>query len=421
VLRRVQEIGFHRAKLAAAARWLGLAAAALVPFVPLISVAELPADPTGVSETVGEPGPHWTYYLDFQLSDFYGRFVLINGDDAEFKAHVSAGQMPTLAIAPNGREIYVAETTYAYGSRGTRHDLVTVYDTTHYAAQAHIALPTGKRALMSALSRMTLLEDPRFLAIYNYTPAASLSLVDLEERRHIAETPSPGCHQTYPTGARGVSMLCGDGTMATLVFDERGNWLRTHRSERFFDPDDDPIKTNSARVGSTEYFVSYSGNVHPVDLSGERPVFEEAWPLVDHSVKPAGLFRALLTMGKAGPWKPGGMQLAAGHAGRGELYVVMHPILWSQGKGDHDFPGPEIWVYEIAKRERVRRVKVRGVAVSVDVTPDAEPLLFVTGADIKTEELHLEIYDAVSGKFLREMHEFGDTVFSFAPTLGGTR
>ena len=42
-------------------------------------------------------------------------------------------------------------------------------------------------------------------------------------------------------------------------------------------------------------------------------------------------------------------------------------------------------------------------------------MLLVMGIDIRTEEIHLEIYDAKSGKFLREMHEFGDTVPAFEP------
>ncbi len=185
----------------------------LVCLVAAAARAELQPETPGVSETVGRPGPHWTFYLDFELANFHGRFVLIDADDVEFVAHLSAGQMPSLAVAPDASEVYVSETTYAYGSRGERHDIVTVYDTTHYAAQAHIALPTGKRALMASLRRMTLLADPRFLAIYNYTPATSVSIVDLKERRHVAEAPAPGCHLVYPTGERGVSMLCGDGTL----------------------------------------------------------------------------------------------------------------------------------------------------------------------------------------------------------------
>lgn len=391
-------------------------ACALAPLLaPSFTSAELAPEKLGVSLRVESPGPHWTYYLDFQFANFNGRFVLMNADNADFLAHISAGQMPTLAVSPDGNEVYVVETTYEYSSRGERHDFVTIYDTTDYAVRGHVDLPTGKRALMASLQRATLLNDPRFLVVYNYTPATSISLVDLREQRHVVEVPVPGCHLVYPTGARGVSMLCGDGTIITLHFDEAGALASEHRSDTFFDPRIDHLKTNAVAIGDTWYFVSYSGDIYPVDLSGERPRIAKPWALVDHDKKPAGWIRALFSMGKAGPWLPGGMQLAATHVQRNELYVIVHPTFWSGGKGDHDFPGPEVWVYDTLRGERTRRLKLRGVAMSIGVTQDAAPLLMVFGADIKTEELHLEIYDATSGKFLREMYEFGDTALAFEP------
>jgi methylamine dehydrogenase heavy chain len=382
---------------------------------PGLAEAELAPEELGVSERMGSPEPHWTYYLDFQLSNFMGRYVLMNADNADFLAYVSTGQMPTLATSPDGSEIYVTETTYEYGSRGERHDFVTLYDTTDYAVKGHIDLPTGKRAMMASLSRSTLLNDPRFLAIYNYTPATSVSIVDLKEQRHVVEIPAPGCHLVYPTGARGVSMLCGDGTLLTLHFDESGALQSQHRSAGFFDPKTDHLKTNAAHIGDTWYFISYAGDVYPVDLSGERPRFEKPWALVDHDKKPAGMLRALFTMGKAGPWLPGGMKLAAAHAGRGELYVIVHPIFWSEGKGDHDFPGPEVWVFDIERKQRIRRLKMHGVAMSIGLTQDESPLLLAFTVDIRSETPHFEIYDAQSGEFLREMFEYGSAVLSFEP------
>lgn len=390
-------------------------AVTLLSLAPVAASADLAPEELGVSLQAGTPGPHWTYYLDFQLANFNGRYVLMNADNADLLAHVSAGLMPTLSLAPDGSEIYVVETTYEFGTRGERHDFVTVYDTTDYAVRAHIDLPTGKRAIMGTLSRAALLNDPRFLVVYNYTPATSISVVDLKERRHVVEVPVPGCHLVYPTGTRGVSMLCGDGTLLTLQFDRAGKLAAKYRSEAFFDPKTDHLKTNAARIGDTWYFISYSGDVYPVDLSGERPRFAKPWALVDHDKKPVGVIRALLSMGKAGPWLPGGMNLASAHAARGELYVIVHPTYWSEGKGDHDFPGPEVWVYDVERRERIRRLKVRGVAVSIGVTQDESPLLLAFGADISSEETHLEIYDAQSGEFLREMHEFGSTVMVFDP------
>lgn len=405
-----------------ATSWGLTVVATLSLLLPSIVAAELATEKLGTSLRVGTPQPHWTYYLDFQFSNFNGRFVLMDADDTDFIAHVSAGQMPLLIVAPDGKEIYVVETTYEYGIAGERHDFVTVYDTTDYAAQARIDLPTGKRALMASLRRATLLKDPRFLAVYNYTPATSISIVDLANRRHTVEIPVPGCHLTYPTGRRGVSMLCGDGSFATLHFDETGALESQQRSKPFFDPKRDHLKTNATSIGDTWYFVSYSGDVYTVDLSGQAPSFSPPWPLVDHDKKPAGLLSAIFTMGKSGPWLPGGMQLADTHVARNELYVIVHPTLWSENKGDHDFPGPEVWVYDVESKVRKRRLKMRGVGMSIGVTQDEAPVLMVFGANIKTEAQHFEIYDALSGKFLREMHEYGDAVLAFdrVPLAGST-
>ncbi len=392
-----------------------LAAMALAISAPQGARAELAAEPLGRSLKVGPPSAHWTYYLDFELGTFHGRYVLMNADNADYLAHVSAGRMPTLDVAPNGEEIYVTSTVYEYLVDGDRHDFVNVFDTTDYASQAKIELPTGKRALMGSLSRSTLLRDPRFLVIYNYTPATSISVVDIEKRKHVVDIDSPGCHLVYPTGQRGVSMLCGDGTFITYRFDANGKLASQDRSAAFFDPQTDHLKTNAAALGDTYYFVSYSGDVYPVDLSGESPRFQEPWPLVDKSKKKANFIQALFTMGKAGPWLPGGSQLATAHEGRNELYVIMHPIFWSENTGDHDFPGPEVWVYDADSMERKRRLKMRGVAMSIVVTQDPEPLLLAFGADISTEALSLEIYDARSGKFLREMIEPGDAILAFEP------
>lgn len=379
------------------------------------SRAELAPEPLGVSLKVGPPGPHWTYYHDFDPNNFHGRYVLLDADTTEYLAHVNAGMMPTFDMAPDGEQIYVAGTTYEYLVDGPRHDIVSIFDTTDYALKGRIHLPTGKRALMASIRRSTLLRDSRFLVIYNYTPATSISIVDLEARTHVGDIDVPGCHLVFPTGERSVSMLCGDGTLATYHLDEAGRLAGQERSQPFFDPRVDHLKTNAVRIGDTWYFVSYSGDVYPVDLSGATPRFLEPWALVDHDKKPANMLQALFTMGKAGPWLPGGMQLAAAHEARGELYVIMHPIFWSENTGDHDFPGPEVWVYDVATRERVRKLKMRGVVMSIAVTPDSEPLLMAFGANIRTEETHLEIYDARSGKYLREMTAYGQTALSFHP------
>ncbi len=101
------------------------------------------------------------------------------------------------------------------------------------------------------------------------------------------------------------------------------------------------------------------------------------------------------------------------HAALGRLFVLTHPVTWSGGEGDHVFPGAEVWVYDVASRARIDRIRLRGVGFSIHVTNDATPLLLVGSADMKTETPGLEIYDAETGRFLRSMDEPGNAMLHF--------
>jgi methylamine dehydrogenase heavy chain len=328
------------------------------------------------------------------------------------KAMIATGQAPSLEVSPNGRELYVAD-TYLDGPRHLRKDVVSIYDTEDFSLSHVIELPDRRRALMAPRNRTALIDDGRFLLLFNFSPATSVSVVDIHRRELLGTVQTPGCSLLYPTGERGVSMICGDGSLLTLHFDANGELASRMLSEPFFASDNDPIMENGVPIGGHWFFVSYGGDVYPVDLSAETPAFSKPWPLVDHSKKSASWIAALLTGGKAGPWLPGGQQLAAVHEERRELFVLMHPVAWSGGTGDHVFPGPEVWVYDVDLSKRIRRLELRGVGNSIFVTPGENPVLLVSGADPKTEEPRLEVYDATSGEFLREVDEFGGFAIYF--------
>jgi methylamine dehydrogenase heavy chain len=382
---------------------LGWAAAAL---------ADLAPEPLHTNTALDKPTAHWVLYLDFSLAEFTNsRYVLLDADRMEFKAHIASGQIPSLQVSPDGSELYVAD-TWVQGPDRKRRDLLSVYDTRDYSLKHSIELPSS-RALMLPRPRTALVHEGRLLVLFNFTPGTSVTVIDLAARKVVSDIPTPGCSLVYPTGTRSVSMLCGDGTLLTLELDANGGLRNQQRSHRFFDPDADPVMENAASIGGTWYFPSYGGDVYPVDLSGETPTFHEAWALVDHDARPAGLLRTLLSRGKAGPWLPGGYQVATAHRARGELYMLVHPITWSESKGDHVFPGAEVWVYDAGGKRRVRRIGLRGVGVSIHVTQDAAPLLLVSAADPETEKPRLEVYDAVGGDYLREFDEFGSGVLYF--------
>jgi hypothetical protein len=106
-------------------------------------------------------------------------------------------------------------------------------------------------------------------------------------------------------------MLCGDGSLLSVSLDERGGARDKARSDPFFDPETDPIQEDGVRVGDAWLFVSYASLVYSVDARGDALRFHKPWPLMSDAERAAG-------------WRTGCMQLVAGHAARGELYVAMH-------------------------------------------------------------------------------------------------
>jgi len=388
---------------------LGLACAAIVTVLLAAGAvsAELGGEPLHRNTELPAAGPHWVWTADLDLNDLAtSRFMLVDPEAGRVRGMLRTGAFPTLMRSPDGRHLYVSE-SWSRGPEQVREDFLTIYDAGTLRIDEVIELPGPRRALMSPRDRAALTNDGDLVVVFNFTPATSLTVVDVAARRVVGSVPTPGCSLVYPTGDRGVSMICGDGSLLTVHFDASGGVRAQHRSEPFFDPDVDPVIENAARMGDRWLFTTYGGMLHDVDLSGERPVFSDAWPLVDQDAEPAGFLATLFTMGRAGPWKPGGYQLMSAHAGTGRLFVLMHPVTWSEGKGDHVFPGAEVWVYDVASRERVDRIGLRDVAISIHVTEDEDPVLVAGAIEIETEAPGLEIYDVDSGRFLSDLPEPG--------------
>ena len=380
--------------------------------------AEIPAEPLHRNRPLDPPGEHWAWYLDLNVDDISKtRYVLFDADSARVKGSLGTGGFPTMHASPDGRFYYVAE-SWLRGPRQIREDFVTIYDARTLQIDGVIEVPGARRALMSPRDRTVLTGDGSLLLLFNFTPSTGLSVIDLASRTIKESVPTPGCSLAYPTSERGVSMICGDGSLLTIHFDSEGVVRSQVRSKPFFDPDADPLIENGVSLNGVWFFTTYGGQAHTIDLRGETPVFGEPWPLVDQDKKPANFLASLFTMGKAGPWLPGGFQILTVHEASRRLYALTHPITWSGGEGDHVFPGAEVWVYDIDEQKRVDRIKLRDVGISIHVTPDESPLLLVGAVDVQTEEFRLEVYDAVSGKFLRELSEPGEVMFHFQGVSG---
>lgn len=391
------------------------APAALLAFVVAIGTAAIAraAEPVGESVSLpSQPGAHWIWVSDILLK----RAALVDADGGRFLGSLPGG---VGILAPlrslDGSEIYMAETYYARGARGARTDLVSIADAITLQPKGEVVIPPKRAEHLSWVAGSALSDDGRFLAVFNLTPATSLSIVDVSERRFVAEIETPGCSLVYAAGPRRFLSLCADGAALLLTLDEKGNELSKVRTERWFDPQKDPVLEKAARRGDQWFFVSFEGVVHPIDVSGDAPRFLETWPLFSDA-------------DRAESWRVGGLQPIALHEASGRLHVLVH-----QGGADtHKDPGTEVFVYDVDKRERVQRVALRNPAASfvleqlkmppggavdwllqralpndgverIAVTQDDEPVLVTATAFPAT----FSVYDARSGAFLRDVAEVG--------------
>jgi hypothetical protein len=203
----------------------GFVAVMLAILVPLLGGrAAAQPDAVGRSLTLPDtPGAHWFWLSDVALH----RTAVFDADSGELLGSISSGTAGVgFVISPlfaeRQREVYMPETYYARGVRGERTDVVTVYDGRTLAPTAEIAIPAKRAEYFPGNAANALSDDRRFLAIFNLTPMASLSIVDVRDRRFVTEVSTPGCSLVFAAGPRRFFMLCANGAALTVVLDEVG-------------------------------------------------------------------------------------------------------------------------------------------------------------------------------------------------------
>jgi methylamine dehydrogenase heavy chain len=354
--------------------------AALLVLGAFAARAELPAEESR-SATLPAPGPHWIWVTEFGFD--YGRVSLIDADAGKMLGMISTGPMPTgIAIATDRKSIYSPETYLSRATRGTRTDVVTRYDLTSLSPSAEVEIPAKRMSGVPETAAQALLDDGRFLAIYNFTPGQSVTIVDVTAMKTIGEINTGGCALVYPSGPRRFETVCGDGKLLTVELDDSGKEKARALSAAFFDPVKDPVTEKAARLGDTWYFTSYTGQVHAYRPVPGGVAIETPWPL-----------------GAPGDsaWRPGGQQSLAAHQATKRLYVVVH----QGGAGTHKDPGTEVWVLDPAKKARVQRIALKQPAGSITVTQDAKPVMVAS----YFEPAAVSVYDATSGAFLRSIEK----------------
>ena len=181
--------------------------------------------------------------------------------------------------------------------------------------------------------------------------------------------------------------------MATVKsnLNEDGTLYARIRTPSFFDPIEDPVTETPVRHDGIWHFVSFKGLVHRVDLRHKKAKFLKPWSLFTPQENDQN-------------WRVGGQQHIAISDHYGKLYSIHH-----KGSGDMPNsakdPGDEVWVYDINKKKRVQKIALKRIANEIQVTRDKHPLLFAAFVAIP----EIDVYDAISGEFLRTITEIGMT------------
>jgi methylamine dehydrogenase heavy chain len=362
----------------------------------LPAAAQLKNEPLIGSDLPAKPGPHWMWVNDVvfhHMTD--GKAFLLDGDTGTMRGMLSTGFGYNGVVVPRNRSAILSpEVYFSRGTRGKRTDDVTLYDYRKLAPLAEIDIPPKRASHMPMLANAALTDDDRFLVIYNYTPAQTASVVDIKTRKFVGEIDLAGCALVYPTGPRSFFSLCGDGTALTVRLDDTGKAAAKARTAKFFEPVKDPVTEKGVRRGDTWYFVTFSGEVVPMQTAEGGTKAIARWSLLDAADRKAS-------------WRPGGMQHLSLHAESGRLYSLMHV----GGQWTHKDPGTEVWVYDLANRKRERRIKLESPITSIAITPDANPVLFA----IFIGAQKVDVYDPKGGKLKRSIAEIGFTPTTLVP------
>ena len=337
----------------------------------------LPIEDDGQVELAFPPSDHRTYLIDFEFDNMVAaRVVVIDPDQKKMLGMIPTGGPAPLALSHDKKTAYTADKYYSRGTRGTKVEVLTAWDTTTLSPRWEVEIPPKRAFTISERFGMNPSGDDRFLYIYNLTPATSITIVDTVQQKVVNEIAIPGCILNYPIGDRRFGSICGDGKLQVVTLDDKGQEVDRVQTP-FFDPNKVRMVERAINKGNMFYFTTTQGTVHPVDFSGREPRMLDTWELATDEEKAKG-------------WAPGGWQLTAIAPELNRLYVLMHPdhkpLNWED-------PSTFIWEYDLKTGKKVRTLESPNYIWSLEATKDSKPLLL--GVNI---EGGLEVFDLTSGE-----------------------
>jgi methylamine dehydrogenase heavy chain len=301
---------------------------------------ELPAETLQSNATLERASTERVYVADVMIGNIAdGRLRVYDARTGRVLGMINTGFAGNFALSNKADEIYVATTYHSRGGRGERVDVFEVWDSNTLGFKHEVLLPPRRAQTLNYRGLVTTTANGRFALVQNATPATSITVVDLAEKKVAGEIQNPGCWGTLPAAGHATrfSMLCGDGKVATVTLDDKGAVADRQLSAKLFDPDTDAWFHTAERVGDRFFFVSFKGTLTELDLSGAAAKQVSQKALVTPAQAQAG-------------WRPGGYQPLAVHPSGKWAVVAMH----DKGReGSHKSPASQLWAFELDSGKRL--------------------------------------------------------------------
>ena len=290
-----------------------LAGAAAIGLGSAAAQTAASAPPPAPEEAFTHKLPAWSAHWGFIRGGWEnGGTRIWDGDTGKMVGLVATGRWSDLGLDPQQRAFYVSETIWTKVNRGTRQDMLTVYDPVTMALITEIPLP-GRLIIGAMKNNFVISDDGKSAFIYNFSPASSVNVVDLEKRKLAQVVELPGCASLVPVKGVGFSALCSDGTIATVMLG--GKAPAISHSQPFFKATEDPVFDSYVfdRAKGEVVLLTYTGLLRTAKL-GAAPAVGDAF-----AIQAAAGVRPGETKPLDVNWLPGGRQLMSLHAKTGTL------------------------------------------------------------------------------------------------------
>lgn len=346
------------------------------------SFSEVTPD-TATIEILGQPTDNWfinrsregAYLFDAASGDMLGLLSL-------------TPYTPAIAVNRNRGEVYAGESYLSRLYSGKREDVLTIYDISTLAPIAEIDIP-DKMVEVVGDTNIGLMGNGQHVSVYNLTPAQSVSVIDIKERKFVGEISTPGCGMVMPVADSSFLMVCGDGSLQLVELAKDGSEYRRTRSDIFFSVENDAVFDRAAKTREGWLLLSHTGLIYEVSANASNIDITEPWSIVANS-------------DRGGLWRPGGTDPLTVHRATNTAFILMH----QGGVDTHHEPGSELWVFDTEKQQRIMRWPLEDKWSEVLVLQTDEPRLIAA-----TNDGELQIYNALKHVLERTIDDPGPGIW----------